>query len=118
MQMEMQYCLSTMRAGVDDESVTFFRNALLHSQCFRHHDHMSDQRLIPGLQFIDRGDVPVGNNEQVCGGYGMNIAKSRYQVIAINDLGGSLTGDNLAKDTGHNCLGLGDLLGRSYGIDP
>jgi len=99
--MEMGDCLSTVCAGVEDEPVTIFGNTLSYRQSFRHRDHVSNQQFILGLQFVDRGNVPVGNNEDMRAGNGMVVAKGRHQVIAVDDLGGRFTGNDLAEDTRH-----------------
>ncbi len=101
MQMEVVDCLPALRAGIEDKAVTLFSNPLLLRHRFRHQDHVPNQLFIPRLQFIDGGDVPVGDYQDMDGRYGMDITKGRYQVIAVDDPGRGKAGDYIAKDTVH-----------------
>ena len=99
--MEMGDGLPAMRAGVDHQPVAVFGYALLRGQFFRQHDHVTHQRLIAGLQSIDRVDVPVGDDENMRAGNRMNIPKCSNLVITIDDVGGGFTGEDLTEDAGH-----------------
>ena len=97
----MEDRLPGMRAGVDDQPVTAFRDPFLLCELFRHQHHVSHQRLILRCQLVDRVDVPVGNDQDVRGGNGMSIAESRDQAIALEYLGRGFAGDDFTEDAGH-----------------
>ena len=65
---------------------------------------MPDQSLILGFQFIDRGNVPVGDNKDVRAGNRMNIPKSRDLLIAVDNSSEGFTGENLTENAGHKRL--------------
>jgi hypothetical protein len=50
--------------------------------------------------------MTVGNDENVRGGEGVNIAESRDQVIVVENLGRRFAGNNLTKDAGHIYIDL------------
>ena len=103
-QMEVGDRLPGMHAGVDDQPVAFFGQAFLRCQFFRHHDHVADQWLIPWFQFVDRVNVPVGDDENMGGCKRMCIAKGRDEVVAIENCGGGFARDDFTEDTGHSWL--------------
>ena len=99
--MEVRNGLPAMHPGVDHKPVTVFRNPLLRGQCLRHYEHVPDQRFITGLQLVYRGDMPVGNDQDMGTRNRVDIAKGRDLLISVDDRGSCFAGKDFTKYTGH-----------------
>ena len=85
MQMHVKYGLSAMRTGIDDDAITALMNTFLRRDLTPDQKHVTDQRLILDLQFIDGFDVFVRDDQDMGRRDRMNIAERRHLFIPIHD---------------------------------
>jgi DNA polymerase III subunit delta len=93
--------LSAVAVAVDDEAVAFFRDALALRKVTRHGKEVADQRLVLIGDIIGGRDALVGNDQNVRGRARSDVAKSRNELVAIDDVGGQLARDDALEKSVH-----------------
>jgi len=93
--------LSAVAVAVDDEAVAFFRDALALRKVTRHGKEVADQRLVLIGNIIGSRDALVGNDQNVRGRARSDVAKSRNELVAIDDVGGQLARDDALEKSVH-----------------
>jgi len=95
-------CLPAVRAGVGDETVASGINSLLRGELACDREKVSNYWFIFWLKSVDRIDMLVWHDQDVCRCNGVNIAKGCDFVVVIDDSGRPFVVDDLAKNaTGH-----------------
>lgn len=95
----MENGLSGIRACIDDKTIAKLADIILLSQPACNEHQMPEQRFIFLVNVIQRGNVALGNNQQVNRGRRMPVGKNRYLFILIDKIAGRRAGNNLAKNT-------------------
>ena len=93
--------LAAVAVAVDDEAVALFRDAFALGKVACDGKEMTDQRLILIGDIIGGRDALVGNDQNVRGRARPDVAKSRDELVAINDVGGQLAGDDALEKSVH-----------------
>ncbi len=87
-QVQVKDNLTRMRAGIGDEAVAAVVDAFLLGQDAGQAEQAPHSGLVCGDQFINGCDVVVGDDQNMGGGDGVNVAESGDQLIPVNDLSG------------------------------
>lgn len=101
MKVQMKYRLPRVRANVRHDAIATAQ-AMLSRELTRDAQALARGNyafLIPDL--IQRFDMSVGDDQNVCWSAGMRVVEGSYRFIPIDYLGGSTLGNDFAKDTEH-----------------
>jgi len=90
--------LAAIGAGVHDEAVAGFGDALLLGEGAHQAEHAPGEGFVFGLEGIVVGDVLVRDDENVGGGGGIDVAEGGDGLVGIYGIAGNLPGDDLAED--------------------
>ena len=107
----MENTLAALCSFVDDSAVATFGKAFLSSH-FGTSDHQVAQKR--GVAILSLGDASesvtvLGNDEEVFGSDGCDVAESQTLVILVDDVGRDLLAHDLVEDGvffGYGCLSL------------
>ena len=105
---KVKYFLVGVAVAVDQQPISAFGNAFLLGNYRGNGKHMADQLLIFGRNIIDRGDFLVGDNENVGGGLGFDVAKSSHLVVLVDNVAGNFAFDDFG------ITGAGSLISFLY----
>lgn len=100
MHMQVEDRLSGIGAGVDDQTIATFLQVLCLSQLASNGDEMAENRFIFWSGIIYRGNVAVGNQEDVHWSDRSSIPKGSDALILIKDGGWQAAGDDFTEDAG------------------
>ena len=98
MQVHVKNGLTTVDACVGDDAITAVGDTFFDGDLTRHRQHMSRQRFILGLQTVNRFDVLVRHDQDMCWRNGVNVAESGHLFIAVNNVGLNFIVGNFADD--------------------
>jgi hypothetical protein len=91
--------LACMWAGVYNQAVTSFADTHLFSDLASHAEQVAYQGLIFYCQVIHRGDVLIGDNQDVRGSRRVDIAENGHLFVGIELLAGSDASNDVTEDT-------------------
>ena len=94
----MENHLPSMLPRVDDQAVASLINALLLDNLASEAKQVTHQRLILGGQIVDRGNVFIGDNQDVGGRHRVDIAEGGGLLVRVDDLSWRLASNNATKD--------------------
>ncbi len=83
MQVQVEHGLSAVRSCIHYKPIAGFINPLLHRQPARHQEHIPDKRIIIVINLIERFDVLIWHDQQVCRTDRVRIPKCRDLLVAI-----------------------------------
>lgn len=95
----MENGLTGIWTSVQDHAVPALLDAHLFSQLTGDEERARNPARIRLGDVVERGNVPVGNDQQVHRGSRMLIVEGCHLVILVCKFCASLAGNNLAKDT-------------------
>ena len=90
--------------AVDDEAIALLSDAFALRKITRHGKEVPDQRLVVIADIVRGGDALVGNDQNVGRRTRADIAKRSDKLVAINDVGGQLAGDDALEKSVHAVL--------------
>jgi hypothetical protein len=94
MEVHMEDGLTAMDAGVVDDAVSALTDSLAFGEDPRHIEDVTNQRLVPNFKRVDRFDVPVRHDQDVDRCNGMQVAEGGHLLIAVENGGGGISGDD------------------------
>jgi len=93
----MGHFLVAVGTGIDDQAVAVFSDAFLCGDlAHRVEDRRGGCRIVL-FSAVSIRDVPGGHDQDMGGRLGIDVAKGAYQVVAIDDIAGDVSSDDLAK---------------------
>lgn len=104
--------LAAIAIAIDDEPVAALGDALLLSDLSRRQQQTPRHLFVLIRQVIHRGDLFIGNDQNMDRGQRANIPKCGHQFVLINDGPRQLAADYPGKDAGqraHSFCGLGRI---------
>jgi len=99
MQVQVKNYLTGMGTSIDNQAVAGFLDAFLPGNLASNREKVSYQLLVTRLQIVGRFDVPVRDDEHVCGGDRMYIPERSCLVVAVHFITGGFSLDDFAKYT-------------------
>lgn len=107
-QMKVKDTLTRVGASVNHQAVAALMHALPAGKLLSDNGHAAKQMGIGFLKLIERGDVLVGDDENVHRRCRVRIPKSGHPIIVVKEPAVCLTGDDAAKNA----------IGRHYAFSP
>jgi hypothetical protein len=98
--MQMKDNLSSRPAAVDHKAVARLGFVKL-SHALGYQNHLRNDARGLLVQGIERIHMPLGNDQQVNGGIGVDVFEYDQFFVFVDDSGWQLMGHNLTKDAGH-----------------
>lgn len=98
--MQVKDHLPGVRTGIDNQPVTGLVNPLLPGKLASDRKQPTDQQLVSFGQVVDRGNMPVGDHQDMCTGNGMDIPEGRDLFVLVKNLAGGFTHYNPAEYAG------------------
>ena len=95
--MDVVNLLSAVAVGVHDQTIAIFGNTFLLSNFCRYGDHASQRLLMLSRHVVHSWNEDIWNDQNMRWRLRRNIAKRRYQIILVDDIGGDLTTNNFAE---------------------
>ncbi len=92
--MEMRDGLASIAAVVDDQSEAGLAKPQIPGDFRSLEEQGAEQRSVLGSGLIHARNRLLGNDQNVGGGLGMNVAKRQYRVVLIDDVRRDLAGDD------------------------
>jgi hypothetical protein len=99
MKVKVENRLSGLLPGVDHQPVAVLTDALLLGQPPRSDNHLPQQKGIFLADTVQRGDVAVGDNQNMNRRCRLVIVKGSYLLILVSNFSGRIPSDDLAKNT-------------------
>lgn len=99
MQVQVKNYLTGMGASVDNQAVAGFLDAFLPGNLAGNREKVSHELLVTRLQIVGRFDMPVRDDQHMCGGDGMDIPESSCLVVTVHFFTGGFSPDDFAKYT-------------------
>jgi DNA polymerase III subunit delta len=99
--MQVIHLLPAVAVAIDDEPVTSLGNAELAGKVTRHDKHAPDQRPVGVADVVGCGDGLVGDDEDMHGRPGLNVPEGRDFLVAVDNIGRQLPGDDAFKQGWH-----------------
>ena len=107
-------CLTSIIPCVNDHPIAFIQ-LLRPSKVSRYGHQMAEQRFVLSDRFGLRGDMDLGNDQQVSWGLRVDIGKSDTQLVFVDSASRDLSGDDLTEQTiSTHLYGLGPLWGLHF----
>jgi hypothetical protein len=98
MKVEVVDCLPAVVTGIDDDAISLVE-LMLASQVRSSSHQVTEQRLMLRNSLRLGCDVFLRDDEQVCGGLGIDIGKTYAELIFVKTVRRYLSGKNPAKKT-------------------
>jgi hypothetical protein len=96
MNVQMEYGLSPIAAGVDDGAIAVGESELLGDRLHFNHQ-VPHEGMIGGGDFRQAGNGLFGDQEDMGGGLGVDVPEGKAQIIFINNVSGDFPADDLGK---------------------
>jgi hypothetical protein len=90
--------LPSVWTGVDYQAVAILLDTFSFGKLFSDREKLPHERLIFVVDLVDRCDVLVRHDQDVRRGNRMDVEKSGYSLVFVNDGGGRLSISNFAED--------------------
>jgi hypothetical protein len=97
--MNVKYILAGGTIAVEHATITRLGNAFLRGDLLRRKKQIADQFSVLRFNVVDRGDVSLGDHQDVCGSLGIDVTEGQYLLVFINDIGLNFSGHHLAEQT-------------------
>lgn len=93
----MENRLAPIGTCIDHHPVPAISDALFPGQTFGYQEKLAHDEGVFLLQFPNGGDVLPGNDEDMAGSLGVDIAKGYDILIRIDEVGGDIPSSNSTK---------------------
>lgn len=113
MHVQVKDFLPAIMIAVDNEPIAALCYSLLLGDFPRRQEQPSRHALIFFNEVVDGGNLFVGDDENVYGGYRVDIAESRNQIVLVDNSRRQLTADDPGKYSGQTSRSF-DRAGRFY----
>lgn len=97
--MNVKHRLTPVGVAVRHHAVSAGVNTQLAGDLFGHQEDVSDGGFVIRGEIIQRGDVLLGDDQDVCRGAGVDVPEGQANVVLENGFGRDLPGDDLAENT-------------------
>lgn len=104
--MEVGDGLAAVGAVVDDDAEAVFLEALLFGDGGDAGHHVAEEGLVIVFGEGDAGNWFFGDEEEVGGCLGADVAEAEAEVVFVDDVGGDFAGDDFFEEGAH---GMGNV---------
>ena len=104
MQVKVIYALASVGTTVSDQTVAALSNTLLDGELIGDRDHPPQQAVVLAADIANGFQVLIGNDLDVGWRLWVDVVKSGYHFVFVNDVCGSLARYDTAEDTVHGGL--------------
>lgn len=127
--MQMVDDLTAFLIDVADQPVALLGDPLFVGKLFGDQHHVGDQRTVIIREIVGRGDLFVGNDEDMGRRLGIDVSEAGDQIVFVDDVSGGVAGNDLGEDGRHGAaailrmevvenslMGLGVLSAKFTGV--